>query len=292
MKGRLEGKICAITGAGRGIGRVAAELFAAERAKVFILELDETSGKAAEKQIRVNGSLAHYIKCDVSCYDSVQNAFRQIEENTGKLDVLFNNASVYLAGKDKKISDIEPAIWSKVLNINLNSIYHCCRFAIPLLRKSGGGSIINTASSAAITGIPKCDAYTASKGATVALSRSMAVEYGPENIRVNCIAPAAIATDMVKQSNPDGDDFDTSAFINLRTPLRRWGKPDEVAKLALFLASDESSYINGTVIAADGGITISGDLSKPTPRTLQPHKKYQRYSKKGFAKRNVMAMEQ
>jgi NAD(P)-dependent dehydrogenase (short-subunit alcohol dehydrogenase family) len=127
---------------------------------------------------------------------------------------------------------------------------------------NNGGSIINTASSAGVVGIPNCDAYTATKGATVALTRSMAAEYGPLGIRVNCIAPAAIMTDMVKQSNPQNSDFDERAFLQLRSPLRRWGTPEEVAGLAVFLASDDASYINGTIIPVDGGITINGDLSK------------------------------
>ena len=259
---RLKNKICAITGAGKGIGRAAAKLFAADGAQVFILEFDEKSGLDAEKTITSNGHQATFIKCDVSDNVSVKAAFTRIAAEAGALHVIYNNASVYLNGKDGLITDIEPEIWNRVIAINLNSIYHCCRYAIPLMQKSGGGSIINTASSAGVIGIPKCDAYTATKGATVALTRSLASEYARYGIRTNCIAPAAIATDMVKQSNPDGDDFDSVAFINLRTPLRRWGTPEEVAQLALFLASDDSSYLNGTIIAADGGITINGDLAK------------------------------
>ncbi|MEI8246433.1 MAG: SDR family NAD(P)-dependent oxidoreductase [Lentisphaerota bacterium] len=259
---RLINKVCAITGAGRGIGLASAKLFAQEGAKVFILEFDENNGKAAVEEITRAGNQAIFVHCDVSSEISVKNAFDFIEKTAGSLQVIYNNASVYLGGKDGLITDIDPAIWNRVISINLNSIYYCCHFGIPLLQKSGGGSIINTASSAGVIGIPKCDAYTATKGATVALTRSLASEYGRYGIRTNCIAPAAIATDMVKESNPDGDDFDSIAFINLRTPLRRWGTPKEVAQLALFLASDDSAYINGTIIAADGGITINGDLAK------------------------------
>ena len=262
---RLENKICVITGGGSGIGRAAAEIFAAEGAKVFVLDVNETAALETVKNISKTTGQAVFIKCDISSHTSVKAAFEEIAAQSGVLHVLYNNASVYLGGKDGKITDIEPETWKRVISINLNGIYHCCHYAIPLLIKSGGGSIINTASSAGVIGIPRCDAYTATKGATVALTRSLAAEYGTVGIRTNCIAPAAIATEMVKQSNPDGDDFDVFTFINLRTPLRRWGEPREVAKLALFLASDESSYINGTVIAADGGITINGDLAKPQP---------------------------
>ena len=126
-----------------------------------------------------------------------------------------------------------------------------------------GGSIINTASSAGMIGIPNCDAYTATKGAIVQLTKSLAAEYGRYNIRTNCISPAAIMTPMVKESNPPDSTFDENSFLNLRTPLRRYGTPEEVAQIACFLASDAASYLNGAIIAADGGITINGDLSYP-----------------------------
>lgn len=262
MSGRLNNKVCAITGAGQGIGEAGAKLFAAEGAWVFVLELNEVAGQKCVEEIRAAGGKANFIKTDVSNEESVCAAFAEIEKLAGSLDVLYNNASVYLNGKDGIITEIDPAIWHKVLAINLDSIFYCTRCALKMMIKQGFGSIINTASSAGVVGIPRCDAYTAAKGATVALTRSMASEYGPRGIRVNCIAPAAIATAMVAESNPDDDYFDPNYFIKVRTPLRRWGKPEEVAQLALFLASDDSSYINGTVIAADGGITINGDLAK------------------------------
>jgi NAD(P)-dependent dehydrogenase (short-subunit alcohol dehydrogenase family) len=128
--------------------------------------------------------------------------------------------------------------------------------------KAGKGAIINTSSSCGLIGIPDCDAYSASKGATAALTRSLAVEYGPLGIRVNCIAPAAIKTAMLDSSDRDNTRFDEKRFLALRTPLRRYGTPEEIGKIAVFLASEEASYLNGAIIVADGGITISGDLSK------------------------------
>ena len=268
-KMRLKDKICAITGAGKGIGRKGAELFAKEGAFVYILELDEKGGQKAEEAIRRAGGKAKFLKTDVSSYESVGESFRIIgEENDGKMDVLYNNASVYLNGRDGILTEIAPEVWQKVLGINLNSIFNCCHHAIPMMQKNRRGAIINTASSAGVIGIPKCDAYTATKGATVSLTRSLAVEYGKYGIRTNCIAPAAIATDMVKQSNPDGPDFDSFTFLHLRTPVRRWGTPEEVARLALFLASEDSSYVNGAVITADGGITICGDLARAVEEKL------------------------
>ena len=128
--------------------------------------------------------------------------------------------------------------------------------------KDKGGAIINTASSAGVTGIPECAAYTATKGATVTLTRSMAVDYGRYNIRTNCIAPAAIETAMVKESNLNDPRFDNDFFLKQITPIRRWGKPEDVANLACFLASDEGSYINGKISPCDGGITINGNVKK------------------------------
>ncbi|MBE6367657.1 MAG: SDR family oxidoreductase [Lentisphaerae bacterium] len=262
MSKRLENKVCAITGAGQGIGEAGAKLFAAEGAYVFVLELNEAAGKKCVADILAAGGKAEFIQTDVSNGQSVAAAFAEIMAKAGTLDVLYNNASVYLNGKDGIITDIDPEVWHRVLAINLDSVFYCSREALKIMTKNGKGSIINTASSAGVVGIPRCDAYTATKGATVALTRSMASEYGPYGIRVNCIAPAAIATAMIKESNPDDDYFDPNYFIKVRTPLRRWGSAEEVAELALFLASDASSYINGTIIAADGGITINGDLAK------------------------------
>ena len=262
MSNRLENRVCAITGAGRGIGAAGARLFAAEGAQVFVLELDPASGEACAAEIRAAGYSAQFVQVDVSDEKSVNAAFAAIKAQAGRLDVLYNNASVYWNGRDGILTEIAPDVWHRVLAINLDSIFYCTRAALPLMMEHKSGSVINTASSAGVVGIPRCDAYTAAKGATVALTRSLAAEYGRYGIRVNCIAPAAIATAMISESNPDDDYFDPNYFIKVRTPLRRWGKPEEVAQLALFLASDDSSYLNGTIIAADGGITINGDLAK------------------------------
>lgn len=254
---RLYGKIAAITGAGGGIGLSSATLFAEEGAKIYILEIDEDSGREIEERINSRGGDAKFIRTDVADFNSVRSAFQYIKDTDGKLDVLYNNASVFWGKKDNIMSELSEEVWKKILDINLNGLFYCSKFAIPLMIANGSGSIINTASSAGVIGIPKCDAYTASKGATVSLTRSMAVEYGPTGVRVNCIAPAAIKTPMVEESNLKDADFDEEFFLTKGTPLRRWGTPEEVANIALFLASDESSYLNGAIIVADGGITIS-----------------------------------
>ena len=259
---RLENKIALITGSGSGIGKVAALKFAEEGAKVVIVDINDKAGRQVASEIKRRGQHAYFLRCDVSNAVEVKDVLDVVSKEYGGLNVLYNNASVYLPNEDGFITHISENAWEKIIGINLKSIFNFCKSAIPLIIKSGGGSIINTASSAGVIGIPNCDAYTATKGATIALTRSMAVEFGPQGIRVNCIAPAAIKTPMLAQSNPDSIEFDEKRFLGLRTPLRRYGTPEEIANLAVFLASEESSYVNGAVIAADGGITINGSLSK------------------------------
>ena len=248
----LDGKIAIITGGAGGIGAAAAEIFSKAGGKVVIVDLDAARGNALAERLG-----ARFFKCDVSSSEEV----RGVLGNFDRIDVIYNNAGVYLPGRDGRITDIDEAVWEKVLAINLRSVFLFCKYGIPLMMKHGG-SIVNTASSAGMIGIPGCDAYTATKGAIVQLTKSLAAEYGRHNIRTNCISPAAIMTPMVRQSNLDDDTFDAESFLKLRTPLRRYGTPEEIANVALFLASDASSYLNGAVIAADGGITINGDLSK------------------------------
>ena len=250
---RLKGKTVIVTGGAGGIGRAGVELFAAEGAHVIIADINENEGKATASAV---GGV--FVQCDVSKSEDVRKV---IAAANGKLDVLYNNAGVFWNGRDGRITDIDEGVWEKVIAVNLRSVFLFCKYAIPLLMKNGG-SVINTASSAGMIGIPDCDAYTATKGAIVQLTKSMAAEYGRYKVRVNCIAPAAIMTPMMRQSNPENSTFDEERFLKLRTPLRRYGTPEEIAKVALFLASDESSYLNGAIIVADGGITINGDLSK------------------------------
>jgi NAD(P)-dependent dehydrogenase (short-subunit alcohol dehydrogenase family) len=253
---RLKSKVAIITGAGRGIGLAGAQAFVREGAKVIIAEVDEAAGRNAEATLRAAGGDVTFVPTDCSDSASVQSLMARTEELYGGLHVLYNNASVFLNKLDGQVTDLAEDTWAKVLAINLHSIFLCCKYGIPLMVKSGGGAVINTGSSASVMGVPGCDAYTATKGATVALTRSMAVEYGKQGIRVNCICPAGIATEMVKASSLDDPDFDADYFFK-RAPLGRLGEPEEVAKLAVFLASDESSYINGSIIRADGGTTVT-----------------------------------
>jgi NAD(P)-dependent dehydrogenase (short-subunit alcohol dehydrogenase family) len=254
--GRLQDKVAIITGAGRGIGFAGAEAFCREGARVVVAEVNEDLGREAEAKLRALGGEATFVCTDCSVSADVQALMARTEALYGGLHVLYNNASVFLGKQDGPVTELAEETWTRVLAINLGSVYLCCKYGLPLLIRSGGGAVINTGSSASVMGIPGCDAYTATKGATVSLTRALAVEYGRQGVRVNCICPAGIETEMVKASSLDDPDFDAEYFFR-RAPLGRLGTPEEVAALAVFLASDESSYLNGAIIRADGGITIT-----------------------------------
>lgn len=260
---KLKNKIAVITGGASGIGGAGTRIFSEAGATVVVLDVNEDAGKKLEAELNDAGGNILFIKTDISNEESVKNAFDEIEKKYGRVDVLYNNASVFLGGRDTGIAEVQSDIWKRVLAINLDGLYYCSKYAIKLMIQNGkGGSVINTASSAGVVGIPGCAAYTATKGATVTLTRSMAVDYGKYNIRTNCIAPAAIATEMVKESNLNDPAFDNEFFLKQITPLRRWGKPEDVANLACFLASDEAAYLNGVIIPCDGGITMNGNVNK------------------------------
>jgi NAD(P)-dependent dehydrogenase (short-subunit alcohol dehydrogenase family) len=251
---RLENKVAVITGAGRGIGLAGAIAFAREGARVVLADVDSELGARAEAMVRRWDGEATFVKTDCGDSAEVQALMARTKEIYGALHVLYNNASVFVTD-DGPVTQLRESTWERVLRTNLDSVFLCTKYGIPLIVASGGGSVINTASSAAVIGIPGCDAYTASKGATVALTRSLAVEFGTQGVRVNCICPSGVETEMLRQSNLENPAFDAQAFFAM-APLGRFGTPEEIASLAVFLASDESSYLHGAIIRADGGITI------------------------------------
>jgi NAD(P)-dependent dehydrogenase (short-subunit alcohol dehydrogenase family) len=255
-------EVIIITGGAQGIGKSAAMKFAEAGARIAIVDMNTEMGQRTASEIRNDGGRADFFFADVSKSLDVIHAVQEIMVSLKRIDVLYNNASIFLPGKDGSIVDIDEEVWDRIISVNLKSVYLFCKHTIPYMIQAGKGVIINTSSSCGLIGIPGCDAYSASKGATAALTRSLAVEYGPKGIRVNCIAPAAIKTAMLDSSNLGNTSFDENRFLELRTPIRRYGTPEEIANIAVFLASDQASYLNGAVIVADGGITINGDLSK------------------------------
>jgi NAD(P)-dependent dehydrogenase (short-subunit alcohol dehydrogenase family) len=249
---RLDGKVALITGAASGIGREAAVLFAAEGACVVAVDMDEKGGRESVSLIEKNGGKAIFVKADVSKAADCQQMVEAAEKTYGKLNVLFNNAGIMMSADDDAIAT-EEDVWDKTMAVNAKGVLLGCKYGIPALRRAGGGSIINTASFVAILGAATPQiAYTASKGAVLAMTRELAVIHARENIRVNALCPGPLRTELLMK------------FLNteekkqrrlVHVPMGRFGESKEMAKAALFLASDESSYTTGATFLADGGIT-------------------------------------
>jgi NAD(P)-dependent dehydrogenase (short-subunit alcohol dehydrogenase family) len=256
MAGRLENKIAIITGAGSGQGLASAKLFAAEGAKVIVAEWNEANGRDAEKDIVATGGEATFIQTDISKEESVKNMVEQTMNKYGRIDVLFNNAGIGYSSKDRykmcKFLDTSLKEWQDVLDINLNGLYLVTRYVLPIMLKQEYGSIVNNSSLNAIQAMTGADAYTAAKGGIVALTRVWAKDYGAQGIRFNCICPGSIDTPMLTPAKalPGFNE----KFV--RYPIPRIGQPEEIAYAALFLASDESSYVTGHIMPVDGGLYV------------------------------------
>jgi NAD(P)-dependent dehydrogenase (short-subunit alcohol dehydrogenase family) len=250
--GRLDEKVVVITGAGRGIGRAAAGLFTSEGARVAILEIDEERGVAAEREIRDAGGDACFIQTDVTDADSVTRAIPAVVERFGKIDVLYNNAGGSTT-EDAGVVDAPVEEFWRVIKLDLWGTFLICKHGIPALIDNGGGCVVNTASNLAVMGIRGRDCYSAAKGGVAAMTRSMAVEYAPRNIRVNAVAPAATRTERVIELARANEHID--ALIR-EGQLLGWCEPIDIAYMALYLASDESASTTGQVMLVDGGATI------------------------------------
>lgn len=251
---RLKDKVALITGAGSGIGREAALLFAREGASVVVAEVADDAGRQTAADIEKAGGRAHFVHADVSQGDDVREMVGEAEKTYGRLNVLFNNAGVF-PDADGSVLDTDEKTWDFVLRVNLKGIFLGCKYGIPALLRAGGGSIVNTASFVALMGsaTPQI-AYTASKGGVLALTREVAIEFARQGIRVNALCPGPVDTPLLQEL------FRDPARRKRRLvhiPMGRLARADEVAKAALFLASDESSYINGAAFTVDGGITAA-----------------------------------
>lgn len=251
---RLSGKTALITGAASGIGRETALLFAKEGASVVLADVDEKGLSSVRGEIESGGGKAAHVRADVSKAADCEAMVRVSEETFGKLHILFNNAGVMLSGDDDAVGT-EEEIWERTMAINARGVFLGCKYGIPALRRAGGGSVINTASFVAIVGAATPQvAYTASKGAVLAMTRELAVVHSRENIRVNALCPGPLHTELLMRF------LDTEAKKQRRLvhiPMGRFGKAGEMAKAALFLASDDSSYLTGTDFLVDGGITAA-----------------------------------
>ena len=251
---RLEGKTALITGAGSGMGRLAAQVFAREGAQIVAADRSPQGLAETVASVKDAGGQIVGVEGDVARAADVQRWVREGAAAFGRLNVLYNNAGIF-PDEDQSVEDMDEAVFERVIDVNLKGVALCCQYGIPELVRAGGGSIINVASFVALVGctVPQ-DAYTASKGAVIALTRSLAVQYGPKNIRANALCPGPIVTPLMDSL------FKDEAARNLRLnriPLGRFGKPEDVVNAALYLASDESSWTTGTAFVVDGGITVN-----------------------------------
>ncbi len=252
--GRLKDRVALITGAASGIGRESALLFAREGAAVAAVDVDTDRGEETVKEIETGGGRAVFIRADVSRNSDCEEMVHRTEEAFGRLDVLFNNAGIMHADDGDAVSTSEE-VWERTLAINLKGVFLGCKHGIPALRRAGGGSVINTASFVALMGAATPQiAYTASKGGVVALSRELAIVHARENIRVNALCPGPLQTELL-MSFLDTEEKKQRRLVHV--PLGRFGLAGEMARAALFLASNESSYLTGSAFTVDGGITAA-----------------------------------
>jgi NAD(P)-dependent dehydrogenase (short-subunit alcohol dehydrogenase family) len=247
---RLANKIALVTGAASGIGRATATLFAAQGARVVIADRD---GAGAARLAAELGNAAIWVAGDVSKPEDASAMVRAAEKKFGGLNILVNNAGF---GRLGTVETTEIEDWHAVMNVNVNGVFLCSRFAVPVLRANGGGSIINLASTISVVGIPNRAAYVAAKGAVAALTRAMAIDHAKDGIRVNSIAPGVIDSayyDQMLKQVPDPEAFVQG--LKARSPLNRMGSPEDIASAILYLASDESAFATGSMLTVDGGYT-------------------------------------
>ncbi|HEU4522046.1 MAG TPA: glucose 1-dehydrogenase [Thermoanaerobaculia bacterium] len=248
---RLANKVALITGGGSGIGKASCELFAREGAKVVAVDLKKETAEATAKGIGAN---ARAFAADISKAKDAEAMVAFAEKEFGKLDIVFNNAGVFHPDDDS-VTNTSEEIWDMVIDVNLKGVFLGCKYAIPALLRAGGGSIINTASFVAVMGAATPQiAYTASKGGVLAMTREIAVEFARKNIRANALCPGPVETPLLKELLSDPARRQRRL---VHIPPGRFGKPEEMANAALFLASDESSFVNGSTFLVDGGITAA-----------------------------------
>ena len=251
---RLKDKVALITGAASGIGRESALLFAEHGAAVVAVDVNDEQGTSTVDEVTANGGRALYVHADVSNPDDCRGMVEQAESTFGRLDILFNNAGI-MHSEDGDAQQTTEAIWDLTMDVNLKGVFLGCKYGIPAIQRSGGGSIINTASFVALMGAATPQlAYTASKGGVLAMTRELAVVHARQNIRVNALCPGPLRTELLMKFL-DTEEKKQRRLVHV--PMGRFGLAKEMAKAALYLASDESSYVTGTEFNVDGGITAA-----------------------------------
>jgi NAD(P)-dependent dehydrogenase (short-subunit alcohol dehydrogenase family) len=254
--GVLAGRSALITGGASGIGRATALLFAQEGAAVAVVDLNEEAGRAVADEIVQGGGRGIFVPCDVTKADDCRRAVEKTVEAFGRLDILFNNAGII---RRATVVDTTEEEWDQVMAVNLKSIFLFGKYAVPVMAQAGGGVIINTASGWGLVGGRKAVSYCASKGGVVLLTKAMALDHGEDNIRVNCICPGDTDTPMLRnEARQLGEADETFLAEAAHRPLRRIGKPEDIAQAALYLASDASAFVTGTSLVVDGGGLAGG----------------------------------
>jgi NAD(P)-dependent dehydrogenase (short-subunit alcohol dehydrogenase family) len=252
--GRLDGKVAVITGAASGMGKVAASLFAAEGARVIAADVTDEAGEATAQEIRAEGGQAAYVHADVSKQADAEAMVRASVDTFGGLHVLYNNAGI-MPADDGSVTETPEDTWDRVMAVNLRGVFLGCKYGIPAMLDSGGGSIINVASFVALMGAATPQiAYTASKGGVLSMTREIAVEFARRGIRANALCPGPIDTPLLQELLSDPDRRQRRL---IHIPMGRLGRAEEIVNAALFLASDESSYVTGATFVVDGGITAA-----------------------------------
>ena len=253
---RLDNKTAVVTGAGSGIGRAIATTFAGAGARVFVLERDLRAGEETVAAIRAKGGTASQIECDVTAQDSVSAAFARIDRDGHRLDILVNNAGIAHIGTVENTSEADL---DRIYAVNVKGLALCSQAAVPRMKKGGGGAILNLASIASLIGLVDRFAYSMSKGAVLAMTRSIAVDFIKDKIRCNCVCPARVHTPFVDgylHANYPGQEKEMFQQLSEYQPIGRMGTPEEVAALALYLCSDEASFITGQAYPIDGGVLV------------------------------------
>jgi NAD(P)-dependent dehydrogenase (short-subunit alcohol dehydrogenase family) len=251
--GFYQGKVAFVTGGGSGIGRAAALAFAREGASVTVADISEQGSRETARLIEEQGRRALAVRCDVTRAEDVRAALDKTVEAFGRLDFAFNNAGV--EQRNAGVAEFEEEEWDRIINVNLRGVYLCMKYEIPLMLKQGGGRIVNTSSGAGVIGIKGGGAYAASKHGVIGLTKSAALDYAAQNVRINAVAPGYIATPMMDRIT--GGAAEGWEQITSEEPIGRVGKPEEIADAVIWLCSDASSFVVGHALVVDGGQTVA-----------------------------------